>query len=76
MEYLTLQISFWFSFAIPRLEASASASVTYSGTYGTAIAIEAPTSARVHNISKHICVNAVLPKLEMRLFLNLVAIVG
>ena len=50
--------------------------IEHANTYGTAIEIEAPTSARVHNISRHICVSAVLPRLDMRLFLNLVAIVG
>lgn len=40
------------------------------------MAIDAPTSPSVHNMRRHICVSAVLPKLEIKLFLNLVAIVG
>lgn len=47
-----------------------------SYTYGTARAIDAPIRHKVHNIRRHICVSAVLPRLEIRLFLNLVAIVG
>ena len=38
--------------------------------------IDAATRARVHNIRRHICVSAVLPRLEIRLFLSFVAIVG
>lgn len=61
---------------MPSLHKSTDALFEEIGTYGTAIAIEAPTRARVHNISRHIWVKAVLPRLDMRLFLNLVAIVG
>ena len=45
-------------------------------TYSTAAVSEAVRSARLQNIIINICVNAVLPRLLIRLFLILVAMVG
>ena len=44
--------------------------------YGTAIAMLAPTRTRLQDIRRHIWVKAVLPRLEIRLFLIFVAMVG
>jgi hypothetical protein len=45
-------------------------------TYGTARKIDAAIRPILQNMSRHICVRAVFPKLEIRLFLIFVAIVG
>jgi hypothetical protein len=42
----------------------------------TAIYNEVSVSTMLQSIRMHICVNAVLPRFEMRLFLIFVAIVG
>jgi hypothetical protein len=42
----------------------------------TAIVSDAPSKARLQNIIINICVKAVLPRLLIRLFLILVAMVG
>jgi hypothetical protein len=45
-------------------------------THGTAIVNDAPRSAKLQNMRSSICVNAVLPKLEMRDFFIFVTNVG
>jgi hypothetical protein len=47
-----------------------------SFTYMIARKREAPSRMRLQNIRRHICVKAVLPRFAIKLFLNLVAILG
>jgi hypothetical protein len=74
----SLHHCFSYSFAIPKLHDVIRTGVTGEklNTYGTATASEAPRRARPHNMRRHIWVSAVLPRLLIRLFLNLVAMAG